>query len=666
MVAAAVSTLVLSLAAPLAAIPLLKRFGVIDVPNDRSSHTNTATRGVGVAVAFALAGGFVVFSATEPARNYTLLGVVVAAALVAALLGWLDDIREIRVGVRALGQLLIGVAVALAAAALVGAQWWQVPLAAIFVAGYINVANFMDGINGISSLHGAVAGAAYAVVGALVNEPWMMVAGLLLGTAFLGFLPWNAIRKGTFLGDVGSYLLGSGLAAVAVIAIISGVPVVSALAPLAIYLADTGVTLARRVARGERWYEGHRSHAYQRLTDSGLAHLLVAALVALATALTSVLGLVALRGGLFSSLLSAAAIVLVAVSYLVLPRFRAKVPTADRAPAVLPASDLPASAAPTARSVWAVVGASGFIGGALVKELTQTGCDVRLVSAPRFDLASSSIPVDVISAAHEQRDALSLLASEFAGVDVVVNAAGLASPDADSEGPLFGANALLPLVVALAADQAGATRYLHLSSAAVQGRKQLLDETLDLAPFSPYSRSKALGEQALCEFIAGDAPHVGPEIAIIRATSVQGSGRKTTESLARIARSRLSSVARPGTQPTVVSSLRGLVEFVLKVGMFQSSVPTIVLQPWERLSARDVLEIAGGRPPLLLPRFICRFIIVTCFALGGALVPFKGVARRLELMWFGQAQDAAWARSVGLEVDSHVRDVFDFQREVAR
>ena len=145
------------------------------------------------------------------------------------------------------------------------------------IAAYINIANFMDGINGISSFHGILAGAAYAVAGVLAGQPWLTAGGAVLAMAFLGFLPWNLSRGSVFLGDVGSYLLGASVAALAVAGFLSGVYVEYVLSPILVYLADTGYTLLRRIKAGERWYASHREHVYQRLTDVGFSHLQSAA-----------------------------------------------------------------------------------------------------------------------------------------------------------------------------------------------------------------------------------------------------------------------------------------------------------------------------------------------------------------------------------------------------
>lgn len=282
------------------------------------------------------------------------------------------------------------------------------------------------------------------------------------------------------------------------------------------------------------------------------------------------------------------------------------------------------------------MGSSGFIGTAVVEHLTKNGVDVHRVKAPRIELDPS-----LSSGAHVAQTARNIptahsLRREFANVDVVINAAGLAAPDAPASPTLFGANALLPAVVAVAASQAGVSRLLHLSSAAVQGDRPVLDASMHLSPFSPYSRAKALGELGLLQ--VASAPSFASDLCIVRATSVQGHGRPTTRRLQWLAGSPLASVASPGTQPSVVSSVAGLAQFLYELGTTTDEVPHIVVQPWEGLSVLDVLEVAGGRKPFILPRALCR-AVVTGGKLAGLIVPrLAGAARRIEVLWFGQKQ----------------------------
>lgn len=311
---------VLSALLPFAVKPLLRRWGVIDIPSDRSSHSRPVLRGMGLAVAIALIltyGLSLGFGLIPVDRSLALSVLAMTAA--SAALGWAEDYRGVSIGVRLGMQALVG---ALGTAAMIVAlgipAWWW-PVGVLATVAYVNIANFMDGINGISGLHGGVVGLFYAWAGAANGMPWMVCAGLALAGAFLGFLPWNLGRGTVFLGDVGSYVLGGAIAAIAIGAFLSGVYVEYLLSPLLVYLADTAVTLVLRIRRGEVWYTPHRQHVYQRLTDVGLSHVQSAAVVTTATACVSLISLYGLRAAGTGSVLAGVAVVLVIVLYLVSP-----------------------------------------------------------------------------------------------------------------------------------------------------------------------------------------------------------------------------------------------------------------------------------------------------------------------------------------------------------
>lgn len=257
----------------------LRRRQIVDHPNARSSHSVSTPRGGGIAVVLGLLAGAV--AAVAPPLLWGLLGVGLAAAAV----GLADDLLELSALLRLALQLLLALAVGLLLLRDVDANVAVGAVLVVFwITAYVNAFNFMDGVNGISGVSGAVAGGWFLLLGRMADDHVLSVGGALLAGACLGFLPWNAPRATVFLGDVGSYGLGLLIGALAVQAVVQGVPPWTAAAPLLLYAADTAWTLLRRVLRGDSWREAHREHVYQRLCDVGLSHLQVSAVVLVVTA----------------------------------------------------------------------------------------------------------------------------------------------------------------------------------------------------------------------------------------------------------------------------------------------------------------------------------------------------------------------------------------------
>jgi hypothetical protein len=296
------------------------------------------------------------------------------------------------------------------------------------------------------------------------------------------------------------------------------------------------------------------------------------------------------------------------------------------------------------------------------ERLAADGAMVTRLSAPRFAIDGTPSASDICNNAQNSDRIIASLVASMPGVDVVVNAAGIASPDGSSSSSLTGANALLPTILFEATRRAGASRFVHISSAAVQGRRHVLDESASLEPFSGYSRSKALGEQALLDVVKRWPPEAGPELIILRATSVQGLNRPTTRQLRRLAASPFASVASPAERPTVVSSIDGLSEFVSAVSRWRGDVPTVVLQPHEGVTTASVLREAGGREPRVLPAWLCRTIVGSGYVVAAVFPRIAGIVRRVEVMWFGQLQNAAWARKNGLEQPDRVSRILSAGR----
>lgn len=314
-----------ALAAPAAVRPLLLRAGAVDVPSARSSHAHPTLRGGGLASLLGMTvaglGGALMLPPDAPA----LLGVVLGSAAVMGLVGLAEDVRGLSVRTRFSLQLAVGGAVGVALALLLGLDWGWVPAVALLFAAHVNVTNFMDGVNGISSLHGLAAGGSFALLGAALGIGWLVMAGLTIAVAFVVFLPWNLIPPGLFLGDAGSYLLGAALAATSLTCLAWGVHPLAAVAPLLIYWSDAGVTLARRALQDAPLLTAHRTHTYQRLASAGWSHLAVGGLVAALTAAAGAVGLLGATGA-WPTPLCALVLAVVCSAYLALPRLIGRTP----------------------------------------------------------------------------------------------------------------------------------------------------------------------------------------------------------------------------------------------------------------------------------------------------------------------------------------------------
>lgn len=265
-----VSLVVTFVAAPGVRCLMLHR-GIIDIPNYRSSHVRPTPRGGGLACLLGVLGALVLAYAAGRAVPW-----VASAAIALALVGFADDRFDLAPALRLGAQVAAGALMGFAAGG-----GWLVAAGALIAPVVVNVVNFMDGINGITSLSAGVWGATAWIVGmaAGVEEVW--VIGAATAGAAIGFLPWNAPSARLFLGDVGSYLFGGLIAAGIVVGLATNASAVVLSAPLALYLADTGTVLLRRIHRREHLMTAHREHTYQRLAcDPRLPHVVVSALVA--------------------------------------------------------------------------------------------------------------------------------------------------------------------------------------------------------------------------------------------------------------------------------------------------------------------------------------------------------------------------------------------------
>jgi UDP-N-acetylmuramyl pentapeptide phosphotransferase/UDP-N-acetylglucosamine-1-phosphate transferase len=254
--------------------PVLRLYAMAR-PNARSSHATPTPQGGGIAVVTAtLVVAAAALYAAGSAFDLRATALLAAATVLIAATGAVDDVVTLGVAPRIALQ---GIAVALMLWALpdqlrvVPVLPWWIERALMLLAGlwFVNLANFMDGIDWMTVAEVLPIAACVALLGYLgAMPPEPAVAALTLAGAILGFAPFNKPVARLFLGDVGSLPVGLLLAWMLVTLAGSGHLAAALLLPL-YYGADATITLARRIVRREPFWEAHRSHFYQRAVDGG-------------------------------------------------------------------------------------------------------------------------------------------------------------------------------------------------------------------------------------------------------------------------------------------------------------------------------------------------------------------------------------------------------------
>jgi UDP-N-acetylmuramyl pentapeptide phosphotransferase/UDP-N-acetylglucosamine-1-phosphate transferase len=255
---------------------LLRRRAVLDRPNERSLHDAPTPVGGGIAIVGTIAAVWAGLCAAGVLRPSSLAVVLDMAGL--AAVSWIDDLHGLSPGVRLLAQF---VAVAAGIWALphgtVFQNWLPPGLDAIATAliwvWFLNLFNFMDGIDGMAGSEAVAIGLGLVAVVSLgvARDLGVAAPGAGIAAAALGFLVWNWTPARIFMGDVGSVPLGYVLGYLLCRLAIDGWWKAALILPL-YFLADATLTLLRRIVRGERVWQAHREHFYQRAVQRGLGH----------------------------------------------------------------------------------------------------------------------------------------------------------------------------------------------------------------------------------------------------------------------------------------------------------------------------------------------------------------------------------------------------------
>ena len=259
----------------------LERRAILDHPTARGLHDRPTPRGGGIGLLAGLLVGWVGTLVLLPGADLRMTAIVLAASAGLAALSFVDDVRGLPAAFRLTVQAsaVAGALAALPADARVFQGLLPAPADRLATGlawlWFVNLFNFMDGIDGISGVEAASIGAGTALVAWLVGSFASVGFGLAAAGAALGFLRWNWAPARVFLGDVGSVPLGFLLGWLMIVAALDGAWAAAVILP-AYYWTDATLTLLRRLARGEAVWRPHRSHFYQRAVQRGMRHADVA------------------------------------------------------------------------------------------------------------------------------------------------------------------------------------------------------------------------------------------------------------------------------------------------------------------------------------------------------------------------------------------------------
>jgi Fuc2NAc and GlcNAc transferase len=253
--------------------------GVLDVPNERSSHLVPTPRGGGLAIVVALS--LAVFALALDGKLSPSMMPVLVGSWAVAIIGFCDDRFQLSAQVRflvhlaaaiwalgwlggmpplAVGDEVVNLGIAGSVLAVIGIVW------------SLNLFNFMDGIDGIAAAEAifvCVAGA--LLTGAGLSS--LSALSLMMAAACAGFLVWNWPPARVFMGDVGSGFIGYMIAILALATTLQNPAALFVWLILgSLFFADATVTLVRRLVRGEAVFKAHRSHAYQILARRWQSH----------------------------------------------------------------------------------------------------------------------------------------------------------------------------------------------------------------------------------------------------------------------------------------------------------------------------------------------------------------------------------------------------------
>ena len=266
---------------------ILRKVRIIDIPNQRSSHSSPKPKSGGIAIIFSFFVGITaiyLFGDKTPITEKYFLGFM-ASVLAISAVSFYDDIKnrpfivklsvQIAAAIVAVSFGIVLDVVAMPVFGYISLGWWAYPLTVLWIVGLTNVYNFMDGLDGLAAGTAVLVSLFFSYISYSQGSTFIYITSFSLFAGSLGFLLYNFPPAKIFMGDIGSAFLGFTFATMAIIAARYDHSHTSFFViPLLLFhfLFDTSLTFIRRLKKGENITEAHRTHLYQLCNRMGLSH----------------------------------------------------------------------------------------------------------------------------------------------------------------------------------------------------------------------------------------------------------------------------------------------------------------------------------------------------------------------------------------------------------
>ncbi len=262
-----------------------KAKNIVDIPNDRSSHAVTTPRGGGLSISLSLITCLLFIITTHNnIPNYFLL--FTFCIVVISIIGIIDDLKGLSIKIRGLIYVLISSVFITVVLNNNSNEIYFAFLLIIFLTWFINMYNFMDGADGISSIQAITCALPVGVIFSIINQNTLALFCYSMAASSVGFLIWNWPQAKIFMGDVGSCVIGFVFGCLMIVTyLFDYFSLYIWFILLSFFIVDSLLTLIMRILTREKWYMAHRSHSYQRILQIGFTHTRLASIFIIYTLL---------------------------------------------------------------------------------------------------------------------------------------------------------------------------------------------------------------------------------------------------------------------------------------------------------------------------------------------------------------------------------------------